>query len=153
MMARSKPNRISSLLTNNKSSAAHELIRHSSKLQQLEQLVQDSLPRNLSPHCTMANYRENILVLHVDSAIWSSKLRFFIPTLEYELKQHYEFTHLKQVIIKTRPNYSKHHQASPQKASMSKNTADLLNNLADYVTNEDLASALRKLSKHGRETD
>ncbi len=149
-MPRSKPNHISFLLKK-KSSAAHELIQHSIKLQYLEQLVQDSLPKNLSAHCKMANYRDNKLVLHVDSAIWSSKLRFHIPTMEYELKGHHEFSQLQHVTIKTKPNYTRHEPSTLQKASMTKSTADLLNNLADYVTNEDLAAALRKLSRHGEE--
>lgn len=147
-MPRSKPNHISFLLKK-KSSAAHGLIQHSIKLQYLEQLVQDSLPKSLSAHCKMANYSGNRLVLHVDSAIWSSKLRFHIPTMEYELKEHHEFSQLKQIIIKTKPSYNRHEPAMRQKASMTKNTADVLNNLADYVTNEELARALRKLSRHG----
>lgn len=149
MPRRPRPKHIG-LLLQKKSSAAHGLIQHSIKLQHLEQLVQNSLPKNLSPHCKMANYRDNRLVLHVDSAIWSSKLRFHIPTMEYELKEHHEFSQLKQITIKTKPNYNRHEPAVLQKASMTKNTADLLNNLADYVTNESLAAALRKLSRHGR---
>ncbi|NOY72570.1 MAG: DUF721 domain-containing protein [Gammaproteobacteria bacterium] len=147
-MPRSKPKHISFLLKK-KSFATRELVQHSVKLLQLEQLVHDSLPNNLAQHCRMANYRENNLILHVDSALWSSKLRFHIPAMKYDLKVHPEFVQLKNITIKTKPNYNRHETLTRQKASMTRSTADSLNNLADYVTSESLATALRKLSRHG----
>jgi len=71
--------------------------------------------------------------------------------MEYELKEHHEFSQLKQITIKTKPNYNKYETTMLKKASMTKDTADLLDNLAGYVANEGLATALRKLSRHGRE--
>ena len=39
------------------------------------------LPGDLAPHCVFAHLRDGQLLIHVDSAVWATRLRFFAPQL------------------------------------------------------------------------
>ena len=127
------------------------ILRHSAQLKNGESILKQHLPIPLQRHCQLANYRENILFLHADSAAWATKLRYYVPKLTESLKKTFYFKNLKKVTINTRPN-DNHGPAYPHKPhrfTISKDTAKLINNLADSVTNDELANSLKRLARRG----
>jgi len=52
------------------------LVDNLNRINRLSQTLNDVLEPPLVDHCRVAHYRNNILVLAVDSSIWSNRLRF-----------------------------------------------------------------------------
>ena len=131
-----------------KNSSLCTLINHTKHLVKLNRIVQRQLTYSLQPHCKVANYRENTLYLHVDSAAWATRLRFNIPQLTEQLKKTKEFKELQSIRIhQGKQPINKENKQKPINIRLSKDTAEQLNCLADNVTDEKLASALKRLAK------
>ncbi len=79
-MTSKKPQTISHLLTN-PDGEVQALMEQLSRIKAINQSLSDLLDAKLVEHCHVANIRKNILVLAVDNAAWSNKLRFRLPDL------------------------------------------------------------------------
>lgn len=133
-----------------KNSSFNLLINHSKQLIQINEIVRHTLTQPLQSHCKVANYRENILYLHVDSPAWATRLRFALPELTEALKKNRDFSGLTQIQIhqvKSQPSARQNETKTPKRERLSKDTAEQLNCLADSVTDQKLASALRRLAQ------
>ncbi|MGD8711662.1 MAG: DUF721 domain-containing protein, partial [Thiohalophilus sp.] len=64
-----------------------DLVTTARELRQLDNLLSTVLDQPLTDHCRIARYDAETLVIQVDSPVWSSRLRYYIPTLLQELKQ------------------------------------------------------------------
>ncbi|WP_144393689.1 DciA family protein [Pleionea sediminis] len=56
------------------------------KIKQLDQIVKAKLNKNLTPHCRVANYRDNRIVIAADSSSWATRLKFELPNLLSNLR-------------------------------------------------------------------
>lgn len=72
-------------------------------LNQLNQRLQTLLDAPLAKHCKVANVRQNILILYVDSAAWGMKLRYFIPQLLEALRNDNTLAYISSIEYKIRP--------------------------------------------------
>lgn len=79
------------------------LSQHSRQLEMLDNLVKDSLPAPLNQHCYVANLREKILVVHTDSSLWATRLRYMIPFLVLKWQQDVSMPTIEQIDVKVRP--------------------------------------------------
>ncbi len=52
------------------------LVDNLNRINRLSQILKEVLEKPLADHCRVAHYRNNILVLAVDSGLWSNRLRF-----------------------------------------------------------------------------
>ncbi len=52
------------------------LVDNLNRINRLSQTLKDILEVPLANHCRVAHYRNNVLVLAVDSSIWSNRLRY-----------------------------------------------------------------------------
>jgi len=127
--------------------ALANLVSHAKYLAGIHQIVQHQLTRSMQPHCKVANYRENILYLHVDSPSWATRLRFTVPELISQLKNTKELNELKDIQILPAKSTQRDKTLSQEKLELSKETAEQLICLANYVTDPKLALALRRLAK------
>ena len=142
-----KNSHIKSIIRQN--TALSELVGQTKLLVKIDKLVQRHLDIPFKMHCKVANYRENTLYLHVDSPAWATRLRFATPSLVPKLQQSKELAGLKDIQIyqaKIIPPHKPKKKAI--KKRLSKDTADQLNCLADCVTDEKLAKALKRLARH-----
>ena len=120
-------------------------------LVKIDKLVRQHLKPPLQDHCKVANYRENILYLHVDSPAWATRLRFSLPLLVSSLQQFKELRGLKEIQIhQANASISGNTPRRSTKIRLSKDTAEQLNCLADCVTDKKLSAALIRLAKHSR---
>ena len=77
-------------------------------------LFAEALPRELSGHCRLANIRDDLLVVLVDSPAWATRLRMLGPSLLSELQQHAAFRRCRRIDPKVE-HISK--SVTPQSAS------------------------------------
>ena len=104
----------SQLMTSASGRLCH-LSKHSHKLQMLDNIVKDSLPAPLNQHCYVANLREKTLVVHTDSSIWATRLRYMIPFLVLRWQRDVSMPTIEQIDVKVRPlsnPLSKNHQTT-----------------------------------------
>ena len=131
--------------------ALNEIANQASFLAKIDKLVRRHLTTSLRDHCKVANYRENILYLHVDSPAWSTRLRFTLPLLASQLRQFKELRNLQDIQIHHAPKEpTTKSRVKPKKLRLSKDTAEQLICLADHVTDKNFAQALIRLAKHSR---
>lgn len=72
-------------------------------LQKTDLLLRSHLDSSLREHCRIANIRDNILVIFVESSAWAARFRFCIPTLLEKLKSEPELQGLKSVQVRVNP--------------------------------------------------
>lgn len=87
---------ISDVLKHPKNELA-ELIHKVNVLKDLNQTLRALLDPKLAKHCEIANFENNTLVLTVDNANWATRIRYAIPDLIKQLKQHPSFNKLKSI--------------------------------------------------------
>lgn len=87
----------------NPSSILYRLLQHSQTLEQLDNWLQASLPIPLQPHCYIANLRNNTLVVHTDSSLWATRLRYLTPELLYRWQQEKSMPTIDKIEIRIRP--------------------------------------------------
>ncbi|WP_456449311.1 DUF721 domain-containing protein [Thiolapillus sp.] len=120
------------------------------KQQALLEQVRKILPDPLKAHCLHARIDAQRLILHTDSAAWSTGLRFHAPHILRELKL--LAPNLKQVDIRIlleqdiRPGKNR-------RSSLSGETATLIRELADGLADPDLRAVFKRLGRSSRDEE
>ncbi|MSP53197.1 MAG: DUF721 domain-containing protein [Gammaproteobacteria bacterium] len=118
-------------------------------LQRLNLAVKALLTTDLMAHCQVANVRDNVLILHLDTAAWATALHYQITDLLAQLRQQPPYAAIKSIQYKIRPLDGQRKVARIEWAKpLSTNTRKLLSDTAKSVSNKELAEALKRLSKN-----
>lgn len=131
---------------------AHLLSNLLAKVEQLHQLqksVDECFDERLKLHVKVANYRDNILILVVDSPAWATKLRYLIPKVLKQLRQQQQWSGLQKITHYVElARVNKLQEKSPGPEKISHKSADSLRGAAKHIEHEELKTALNKLAKH-----
>jgi hypothetical protein len=140
-------NSLNSLLSGVDSVNLREISAHAKKLKRLTAKVRSLLEPACGEHCTVANLRDQTLVLQTTSPAWVAKLRFQIPVLiDAFIKTSTPVTNIQiKVVPDTQTETTHENNFKPQYLSPS--TAELLKGVADDISNSELKSSLLRLSK------
>ncbi len=57
------------------------ILKHSQSIQKIDEIFRASLPCPLEQHCYVANLRDKILIIHTDSPLWATRLRYLTPEI------------------------------------------------------------------------
>ncbi|MFT5451432.1 MAG: hypothetical protein ACI9N9_000916 [Enterobacterales bacterium] len=63
------------------------LVDNLNRINRLSQTLKKVIKRPLLDHCRVAHWRDNVLVLAVDSSVWANRLRFEKLNLLSQLRQ------------------------------------------------------------------
>jgi hypothetical protein len=88
----------------NSSGVLYNLLQHLQLIKKLDMLLQAQLPAPLNQHCRIATWRDQVLVIHVDSALWAIRLRYQVPDL-LRRWQH-EIPPVVKVEVKVHPHFA-----------------------------------------------
>lgn len=102
------------------------------------------LPADLAEHCTAARIDGRRLVLHTDSPVWASRLRFLSTELLRLLEN--DNPNLREVKVKLIPQRRINRQR-PRTATRSEAGAAALKDAARHMQNRPLRTALERLSE------
>ena len=107
------------------------------------------LPQEVASECRVANVRDQLLTVHINSAAWATRLRFLIPALLPSLNRLADFSRVNEVRLAVVPIGDS--LAAPQRAQTVRppDQAALLE-LADGVDHAGLRSAILRLAARGR---
>ena len=110
--------------------------------------VQQHLPLDLADHCRAARFDGQRLVIHTDSPVWASRLRFFSNQLSSLLQN--DLTMLREIKVKLIPRRANLAPA-PVPRRRSAYAADIVGDTARHTASAELKAALERLSLRLRE--
>ncbi len=87
----------------NSSGDLNRLFQRCQILKRLEKILHASLPVPLNQHCRVANLQNKILVIHTNSSLWATRLRYMAPDLLRQWGQNRTIPAIDQIEIKVRP--------------------------------------------------
>jgi hypothetical protein len=103
------------------------------------------LPADLAPHCGAARMHGDRLVIHVDSPVWATRLRYLAPQIVSLLQaQHPDLREIKSKVLISRQNHRPHH---PRTARRSPIAADVVDSSATDIGDAHLRAALQRLAR------
>ena len=106
------------------------------------------LPEPLSEHCYVVNFRHQQLIVTVDSPAWGTRLRMLIPQLTTQLGES-----VKGITFRIAPlSQDGSHPSQTQRTAMSRETANLLRDCSQGLSDPGLRQALRRLARHAQDT-
>ncbi|MDF1818890.1 MAG: DciA family protein [Immundisolibacteraceae bacterium] len=135
-----------------------EIIARTARLKSVEQLITGHLPRHLSANIEVAGVRQQTLTLICASSVIASRVRY----LETELLKTLNSDERLPSVIKIRAVVHQYGQPDttttniPDKTSkraISREAAQLIEQTSGTISNPHLASALKRLARHGRRED
>ncbi len=129
-------------------SALHPLLERAQYLQQLTQALRDSLDEHLATHVTVANLREQTIVVVTDTPAWLTQLRYQAPTILRLLKTLPGLQKLQKVQFKIQPVSFSSPTPPSRRPNLSATSAHLLESAATGTEDPELAEALYRLSQH-----
>jgi hypothetical protein len=127
------------------------LTARSRELRALDDAMRRQLGPPLDGHCRLANLRADTVVLHVDSPVWSTRIRFLTPQLlEFFHRQRdcAGVTHIK-IVVRPPRSHGQHPAASPLRLSPA--SASMIRSVALATEESPLREALLHLAKNGEQ--
>ncbi len=73
-------NTVKRIMTN-PSGSLHLIFKHCQSIQKIDKIFRASLPHPLEQHCYVANLRDKTLIIHADSSLWATHLRYMTPEI------------------------------------------------------------------------
>ena len=145
------PAQINSILKDTHS-VLGKLCQHAEYLAHLENQLCLFLDSPLNSHCNVANYLNDTLVLHSDSAAWAAKLRYNIPAILNFMQNECNLNTLKTIRIKIKlPDNTTQPVPNRKISAISRAAALLINQSAATMTDNDLRSSLLNLVKNNQD--
>lgn len=81
-----------------------DVILKAKQIEKFNQIFIKYIDMGVIPHCRVANFRESILLIEVDSGAWVTQLRYHTPELLRLLKMEAMFKSLQQIKFYVNPN-------------------------------------------------
>lgn len=127
------------------------LLQHGQYLEYLSKRVLTFLPAEFAGKITVLGLsgkdNHQILVIAAISPAWASKLRFHTPILKRCLMAEPRFSRLQKIVIKVAFS-NINTKFKENKPNYSQNSAKVIENSAQHITDEGLKGALMRLSRH-----
>lgn len=145
-------------LAENTSSPLYAYLRHGRELARLDRLLDGALTENERPHCRVANFSGDTLVLNTDTSAWAARLRFSAPDLLEQLRRHRPLASLRRIHFRVgkqafaSPNDPGANGTRPVKPlrELSDSARTLIGQLADGVRDEEIRAALKRLANRDK---
>ena len=131
----------------NKGSFSLGNLRHKvTELTAFNQRLQAILPEELRPHCQVANYRDQKLIVMCDSAAWSTRIRFMEQDLLKKLRTDKHF-HINGIRCMIKQSQVEEDEQFWDTVPMSNESRTNIKQLADSLEDGPLKNSLLKLAK------
>lgn len=130
-----------------------QLISQAKRLDALTQCLKQSLPLECEGHYHVTRLQQGTLHLITDSPVWTTKMRQLGPRILEVLTQA-GIKNLQHVNITSRVNYQPPARPAPVKVrrELSREAGEQIARSADYIEDEALSNALKKLASRGDDT-
>lgn len=129
------------------------LLAQAERLQRASQVLRAHLGAPLAQHCQVANIKDGVAVLHVDSPAWAAKLRFQVADLLEQFNKVQSFGTVRAIRIKVSPLSEARPPVMAERLILSEHAAAMLKSAADTATHPELKEVLLRLAqRQGQDT-
>ncbi len=146
-----KQHSIHTLIQQHTNTTVPNLAQKIAALRQLNELWRKYIDIKLAQHTQVANWRNNCLVIEIDSASWATHIRYLLPELLIKLKTEKELAELKYIEWYIQPISTSNKIKSREPQPLSAENCLLLKEAAEHITHEKLKKALVGLAKHSKD--
>ena len=127
------------------------LMERAHYLQGLTQRLRAVVDNDLAQHITVANLRENTVIITADSPVWLARVRYLAPILLQQIQRDKELETIQKIQFKVQPLDDARQPFTPTRhASLSARSSDIISSAASGIHHPDLSAALNRLSQRGR---
>lgn len=135
-------------LLNDKHSSLATLLEKASSIQEIDRNIKKLLDPSLQDKFELANINADVAVLLVSSSAWATRLRYNIPAILNILNQNLNLTSITTIRIKIKKTIPERPALKKHPVSISVNSAQFLNDVADNFSDPELRACILKLSKN-----
>ena len=122
------------------------LVRRARYLERVDKALQQLLGSPLAERCRVANINHDTLVLQTPSSAWGSRLRYLAPGILQQLSRQLGWDRIKHTKVQVRPDAFRQLAEPPRRASLSRESAALLRQVAESTKDAALQNVLLRLS-------
>jgi hypothetical protein len=125
------------------------LCKKANSIQEINQNLKKSLDPSLNNHFELANIETDTATILVSSSTWATRLRYNIPAILNALNNELNFTSIQTVRIRVKKSIPDHQATLPKNSmSLSENSAQILIDVANDISDVQLRNCIIKLSKN-----
>ena len=125
------------------------LLAQARRMDHLTNQLRQQLPPECDGHYHVANIRQRTLVIITDSPAWTTRLRQLAPDI-IAIVQRAGAADIQHVNVSSRVKYHAPRRQEPAhvKRSLSKQVSEHIDRSAEYINDDALKRALKKLARH-----
>lgn len=127
--------------------ALKNLLGEAQRLAHLQQLLESQLQPAARPHCRVAAWRDDCLLLIVTDGQWATHLRYQQKRLLRQLRNFKEFVNLAKILFKIQPTPAER-RVTGRTPTLSVSAAQTLRSAASGIEDPRLRAALERLASH-----
>lgn len=135
-------------LLNDKHSSLAALLEKASSIQEIDRKIKKLLDPSLQDKFELANINADVAVLLVSSSAWATRLRYNIPAILNILNKDLNLASIKTVRIKIKKSIPESPVLNKKPISISVNSAQFLDDVANNFSDPELRECILKLSKN-----
>ena len=139
--------KVGNLLASSASGLQH-VLEKAAILDQLTRDLRDSLAAPLNQHVSVANIRQNTLVIAADSSAWVTRARYQAPGILKLIRQKTGLKQLTKIHFKVIDTQHVEAEVQSRHPSMTEGTSLLLESTAQGIADPVLKAAIRRLSRN-----
>lgn len=125
-----------------------DLCNKANSIQKTDQKLKQCLDPSLHDHFELANIKTDSAILLVSSSSWATRLRYNIPAVLNALNNQLNFTSVKTIRIKVKKVVPDNIILNKKPIPLSKNSAQILIDVANNFDDPQLRACILKLSKN-----
>ena len=141
-----RPSKVSTLLQSD--TTLSHLGQMLNQQQRLLTQIRSILPHPLDAHCLHARISTDQLILHTDSPVWTSRLRFHAPQLLKQLQQQAPKLRRVKILVHIPARVLR---PKRRKITLSPTSAASIQDLANHISDPALRAALQRLESRKKE--
>lgn len=127
-----------------------QLLHKGQRLHRLTEQVRALLPRELAPHCVVADLSGARLTLHADNASFATRLQFETPKLRERLVALEDFAAVADIRVRAAAQPLGEGRRVRQVALRRRPPPGLLQRLAEGISDEGLRESIERLDRDSR---
>ena len=124
------------------------LCKKANSIHEIDHKLKKYIDPSLHDHFELANIKTDSAILLVSSSTWATRLRYNIPAILNTLNNELNFTSIKTIRIKVKKIIPDNAIKPKKPMSLSKNSAQVLIDVANNFTDPQLRECILKLSKN-----
>lgn len=125
------------------------MLERADHLDSLTRELRNILDESIAIHITVANLRDDTIIIAADSPVWATRIRYLAPVMLQFFQSRPGLSRCQKIQFKVLPREDVSQDVPVRTASLSASSAALVRSTAADIKHPDLAQALLRLGRKG----